>query len=348
MAALLAGTGVASAAGSTAAEGYVAPPYWAAYTHAGIALLTYARVRSSSLGSAGGPKGTETQVPVGVRIVSASGRTVRTLITLPRGYAVLAVTASEDGVAVSAGPLADIAAPTAPSDRPWQVVVSDLRGGQRVAWRYSPGKRLEAPPSLASAGVHWAAVTQSAVRGHGPDRAVVAEGSFTSAGAASVQSVKADMLPTAVAVEPNGDLGLYGMEFAGTRLNAPKFGKDAHVALIWTGRGILVPAPGGFLTVQGALVARPEAGGRTLPVGRLPKGTAVVGLTGDGEGVVFLLADRKGHLSTWSIGAAPKGLHTVLAIRPSALFLTAAGVVGVTLHVDNRRVTVTYAAVAGP
>lgn len=335
----------ALAAGSVAAQGYVAPPYWAAYTHAGIAVLTYAKVDSQTLGSAGGPKGTQTQVPVGVHLVSASGKALRNVITVPKGWAVLSATATEDGVAVTAGPLSDVSGLPAPSTRPWQLIVSDLSQGQRVAWRYTPGSRLEAPPALGSAGAYWAAVTQQGAKGKVPDTSVLAEGRFAS-GAARVFTAKADMLATGVAVEPTGKVGLYGLEYTGSHLQAPAFAKAAGIALLWTGHGVLVSAPGGFLTVVGSVIARPGAGGKSLPIGRLPKGTSVVGVSGDGVAVVLLLASRKGDLTTWAIGPAPKALNSVLSIHPSQLYLTAAGVVGVTLHLKNRTVTVSYAAVA--
>ncbi len=340
------GSGVAFAA-STAATGYVTPPYWAAYTRDGVALLAYAKVASASLGTAGGPKGSQTEVPVGVRLVTAKGTTLRSLITVPKGDAVLSVAATEDGVVVTAGPLADVTGVGAPSARPWEVIVSDLGGGQGVAWRYTPGHAAEAPPALGASGQHWAAITQAGSAKKALSQAVLAEGSFARPGSATIRTAATDMLPTAVAVEPNGDVGLYAIEFSGTRLHLPRFGAAAHVALIWTGHGVLVPAPGGFLTVEGNSVARPESGGRSLLLGKLPKDTAVVSLAGDGEAVVLLLSSRKGTFSTWAIGPAPKSLHTVLAIRPSDVFLTAAGLVGVTLHVKGRVVTVTYAAVAG-
>ncbi len=302
---------------------------------------------SESLGTAGGPKGSETDVAVGVHLVTRQGGTGKGLVTLPKGEAVLAVAASETGLVVTAGPLVDLVPGTSASAHPWQLIVAGLDGRQRTVWSYRPGGTLEAPPAVAAAGGRWAAVTQAARPKAPPTEAVLAEGSLAQSTRARPFTARSEMLPMAVAVAPDGKVALYDFEYAGASLRAPRFGPSAHVALVWTGHGTIVPAPGGFLAVEGTSVERPEAGGRSIPVGSLPKGTSVVSVSGDGQSVVLLLATRKHGLTTWAIGPAPKALDAILAIDPSALFLTSAGVVGVTLDVHGRIVTVRYAAAGG-
>lgn len=334
--------GVVAAAPAIAAKGYVMAPYWAALTASGRVELAYSPVESSSLGTMGGPKGSTTQVPTGVRLVSAKG--TRTVLTAPKGWAILQVAASESGVVAVAVPVAVLASTAPVKAEPWQVLVSNLAGPAHVAWRFTPaGQAHEAAPAVAATGAHWVALTTGNPGGTVPTESLLAEGGFA-AGRVTTVEAKASLLPTGIAVEPNGAVGVFGLIAAGKTASLPRYPASAHVGVIWTGHGVLVPAPGGFLTIINGAVAKPESGGRSVLIGKIPKGDGVVSMSGDGRGVVFLLANRKGRLTTWAIGSVPKNLKAVLSLRPSAVVLTAAGLVGVNLHVTHRVVTVSVAA----
>lgn len=308
------------------ATGYVVPPIWAAVVAGNLTTLGYSDVASARVGGWGGPKGTRTAVATYVR--SHSGGRWRTILRAPVGGAILGASASEDGVLVVEGPLADL--PTAPTQTgSWRVVAWTPTRGARVVWRSPSGYVRRPVPDLATCGAYWLAVSSfPTTRGH--NLVVLSRGRFGAA-AASLERIVEPGAVLSVAVNRQG-AALVEVSPGKARLVPPAAGAGLVVV---SGDGTVLALPGGFARLNGG---RLTAVGRVRAqwVGRTVGGAAIVGAAGDGlGGAVATVAAGRGRLM-WSYGATPH-LSALLSTMSENLTLTQDGAAGILLTGNGAR-----------